>query len=73
SAQIREILISESAWEEMTCLFAPSLVARVYHRHYCHTILSEGAIIRAVYIHLPEIVMDPDPTPHPRWSNLSFR
>ncbi|MEA0177514.1 hypothetical protein SNA20_06805, partial [Escherichia coli] len=22
---IREILISESAWEEMTCLFAPSL------------------------------------------------
>ncbi|EZJ76256.1 putative inner membrane ABC transporter ATP-binding protein yddA [Escherichia coli 1-182-04_S3_C2] len=28
SAQIREILISESAWEEMTCLFAPSLVKR---------------------------------------------
>ena len=27
SAQIREILISESAWEEMTCLFAPSLSA----------------------------------------------
>jgi len=27
SAQIREILISESAWEEMTCLFAPSLDA----------------------------------------------
>ncbi|MBL7378027.1 phage tail protein, partial [Escherichia coli] len=27
SAQIREILISESAWEEMTCLFAPSLKA----------------------------------------------
>ncbi|MGF7653191.1 hypothetical protein AAGM63_28950, partial [Klebsiella pneumoniae] len=26
SAQIREILISESAWEEMTCLFAPSIV-----------------------------------------------
>ncbi|WP_117096973.1 hypothetical protein, partial [Klebsiella pneumoniae] len=25
-AQIREILISESAWEEMTCLFAPSLM-----------------------------------------------
>ncbi|WP_254055891.1 PTS sugar transporter subunit IIA [Klebsiella pneumoniae] len=25
---MREILISESAWEEMTCLFAPSLVAR---------------------------------------------
>ncbi|MCE0395224.1 hypothetical protein LVW13_17645, partial [Klebsiella variicola subsp. variicola] len=30
SAQIREILISESAWEEMTCLFAPSLVEFVY-------------------------------------------
>ncbi|MDO90948.1 hypothetical protein EB413_19845 [Salmonella enterica] len=30
SAQIREILISESAWEEMTCLFAPSLVDRVF-------------------------------------------
>lgn len=28
SAQIREILISESAWEEMTCLFAPSLTCR---------------------------------------------
>ncbi|MES5355750.1 hypothetical protein ABVL62_27405, partial [Klebsiella pneumoniae] len=27
SAQIREILISESAWEEMTCLFAPSLIS----------------------------------------------
>ncbi|RNQ22337.1 hypothetical protein BL174_00028050, partial [Klebsiella pneumoniae] len=34
SAQIREILISESAWEEMTCLFAPSLaiiILRVQH------------------------------------------
>ncbi|HEI2247985.1 hypothetical protein HUC33_22950 [Escherichia coli] len=29
SAQIREILISESAWEEMTCLFAPSLEREV--------------------------------------------
>ncbi|MBK2931280.1 curli production assembly/transport protein CsgE, partial [Klebsiella pneumoniae] len=27
SAQIREILISESAWEDMTCLFALSLKA----------------------------------------------
>ncbi|EAC1713383.1 hypothetical protein D9K00_22075 [Escherichia coli] len=32
SAQIREILISESAWEEMTCLFAPSLTLRVSFR-----------------------------------------
>ncbi|HAS1755605.1 TPA: hypothetical protein I4G56_08570 [Enterobacter asburiae] len=30
SAQIREILISESAWEEMTCLFAPSLITTVF-------------------------------------------
>lgn len=29
SAQIREILISESAWEEMTCLFAPSLTLKM--------------------------------------------
>ncbi|MCK6982378.1 hypothetical protein L8T69_16540, partial [Enterobacter roggenkampii] len=29
SAQIREILISESAWEEMTCLFAPSLAKSI--------------------------------------------
>ncbi|WP_252499524.1 LuxR C-terminal-related transcriptional regulator, partial [Escherichia coli] len=28
SAQIREILISESAWEEMTCLFASSFIGR---------------------------------------------
>ena len=28
SAQIREILISESTWEEMTCLFAPSLAEK---------------------------------------------
>ncbi|MGU9900877.1 hypothetical protein ACRXFS_27540, partial [Klebsiella pneumoniae] len=36
SAQIREILISESAWEEMTCLFAPSLTPTKYkpHRHF---------------------------------------
>ena len=31
SAQIREILISESAWEEMTCLFAPSLTDPSVH------------------------------------------
>ncbi|MFX2623798.1 hypothetical protein V6266_12045, partial [Enterobacter asburiae] len=31
SAQIREILISESAWEEMTCLFAPSLADENFH------------------------------------------
>ncbi|MCL3577430.1 hypothetical protein L6P49_27875, partial [Klebsiella pneumoniae] len=30
SAQIREILISESAWEEMTCLFAPSPDSHIF-------------------------------------------
>ncbi|MEI0134195.1 hypothetical protein R1M29_24805, partial [Klebsiella sp. 91194] len=34
SAQIREILISESAWEEMTCLFAPSTVSAVRARAF---------------------------------------
>nr|WP_209279661.1 hypothetical protein [Escherichia coli]QSM61997.1 Type-2 restriction enzyme EcoRII [Escherichia coli] len=34
SAQIREILISESAWEEMTCLFAPSLGIQYAASHY---------------------------------------
>ncbi|TPQ83978.1 hypothetical protein FH627_27700, partial [Klebsiella pneumoniae] len=34
SAQIREILISESAWEEMTCLFAPSLGTLSYPPAY---------------------------------------
>ncbi|CAH5100273.1 PTS system 2-O-alpha-mannosyl-D-glycerate-specific EIIABC component, partial [Klebsiella pneumoniae] len=33
SAQIREILISESAWEEMTCLFAPSLGSTGFENH----------------------------------------
>ena len=35
SAQIREILISESAWEEMTCLFAPSLDVAETDELYC--------------------------------------
>jgi hypothetical protein len=43
SAQIREILISESAWEEMTCLFAPSLAAlhnkRGFNRLGCDYLL----------------------------------
>ncbi|MGD2814779.1 hypothetical protein ACP8ZU_23500, partial [Escherichia coli] len=37
SAQIREILISESAWEEMTCLFAPSLPVEVLFLFYYHS------------------------------------
>ncbi|MDK6960077.1 hypothetical protein QP403_22915, partial [Klebsiella michiganensis] len=36
SAQIREILISESAWEEMTCLFAPSIDQRYNAAAHLH-------------------------------------
>ncbi|MTZ12099.1 hypothetical protein GNE73_28000 [Klebsiella pneumoniae] len=45
SAQIREILISESAWEEMTCLFAPSLTEGkpIVLRH-CYIHPNENAI-----------------------------
>ncbi|QEH83958.1 hypothetical protein CA697_009945 [Escherichia coli] len=42
SAQIREILISESAWEEMTCLFAPSLMLIIFYRGFPAT--SRGAV-----------------------------
>ncbi len=42
SAQIREILISESAWEEMTCLFAPSLAFGMY-AGYCGTLMTPMA------------------------------
>jgi hypothetical protein len=42
SAQIREILISESAWEEMTCLFAPSL----------ELISKEWSQLRAQYVRI---------------------
>ncbi len=47
SAQIREILINESAWEEMTCLFAPSLsptereILRFMSRGYSMTQIAE--------------------------------
>ncbi|HBW8537124.1 TPA: hypothetical protein MIX95_22240 [Klebsiella pneumoniae] len=40
SAQIREILISESAWEEMTCLFAPSLALFLF---FCRSGLSRAS------------------------------
>ncbi|WP_373271354.1 GNAT family N-acetyltransferase, partial [Klebsiella pneumoniae] len=43
SAQIREILISESAWEEMTCLFAPSLAQRITEpQSMMHTLVAEA-------------------------------
>ena len=41
SAQIREILISESAWEEMTCLFAPSLAGGRIKIHDRQELISE--------------------------------
>ena len=42
SAQIREILISESAWEEMTCLFAPSLAMLAQLTPFCQTLVITG-------------------------------
>ncbi|MBX4827492.1 hypothetical protein F3K27_23365 [Klebsiella grimontii] len=48
SAQIREILISESAWEEMTCLFAPSLVCALllgWHYVLAQRYCSESAAV----------------------------
>ncbi|RSF67685.1 hypothetical protein EGS97_28510 [Klebsiella pneumoniae] len=49
SAQIREILISESAWEEMTCLFAPSLGMEVL-RHSGYTITREDLLVAATLL-----------------------
>ncbi|MEH3261626.1 hypothetical protein POV01_22845, partial [Enterobacter roggenkampii] len=49
SAQIREILISESAWEEMTCLFAPSLKEKLLGRieaNYQYLLAREIATLR---------------------------
>ncbi|MDU6686850.1 MAG: competence protein ComJ [Enterobacteriaceae bacterium] len=50
SAQIREILISESAWEEMTCLFAPSL------SQWGKGNVSQGAVLYKDYV-----IFDPLP------------
>ncbi|EWD63068.1 hypothetical protein P825_02252 [Klebsiella pneumoniae UCI 22] len=44
SAQIREILISESAWEEMTCLFAPSLDGFAQHARRLREIIAFAKI-----------------------------
>ena len=63
SAQIREILISESAWEEMTCLFAPSLKSRGLHLQLNDTsaeqILNLAAVSRALDVshsHLRQLI-----------------
>ncbi|QLO78096.1 hypothetical protein HV306_13805 [Klebsiella grimontii] len=50
SAQIREILISESAWEEMTCLFAPSLAQ--YTRTPWYGLLISGLLAILVFSRL---------------------
>ncbi|MCV4775668.1 hypothetical protein OFM21_22700, partial [Escherichia coli] len=43
SAQIREILINESAWEEMTCLFALSLKSDTVKLNiYCQRMNKSG-------------------------------
>nr|MDN1842916.1 hypothetical protein [Escherichia coli] len=48
SAQIREILINESAWEEMTCLFAPSL--GIFVRKYAELGFYETLSLTANFI-----------------------
>ncbi|AYW30933.1 hypothetical protein CQP61_16555 [Escherichia coli] len=50
SAQIREILISESAWEEMTCLFAPSLACMTSYFVIVVTYKESDSLIFLVYI-----------------------
>ncbi|MCD9801521.1 sodium ion-translocating decarboxylase subunit beta, partial [Klebsiella pneumoniae] len=49
SAQIREILISESAWEEMTCLFAPSLMQVNFLQPVYNFTFSNGLIACIVF------------------------
>ncbi|WP_342587055.1 hypothetical protein [Klebsiella pneumoniae] len=51
---MREILISESAWEEMTCLFAPSLdgaelkaLSGIKFDHQAGTVLINGSQVQA--------------------------
>ncbi len=62
SAQIREILISESAWEEMTCLFAPSLVSLLrriafsYYDYKAYNFNIEKTDF--VVIHIPDQIGD---------------
>ncbi|MCB7705481.1 DUF2254 domain-containing protein, partial [Klebsiella pneumoniae] len=51
--QIREILISESAWEEMTCLFAPSLAFETLeHAIRADHIDSDRCLIKSIYYNL---------------------
>ncbi|EGM8848630.1 hypothetical protein IIM91_004097 [Escherichia coli] len=60
SAQIREILINESAWEEMTCLFAPSLTL-IAATLYSQERFDNGQIYSAWHLlPVPEEVDDQD-------------
>jgi hypothetical protein len=56
SAQIREILISESAWEEMTCLFAPSLSEDDLEQQCLQWFAEQGWEV----LHGPDIAPDGD-------------
>ena len=56
SAQIREILISESAWEEMTCLFAPSLSEDDLEQQCLQWFAEQGWDV----LHGPDIAPDGD-------------
>jgi uncharacterized membrane protein YeiH len=59
SAQIREILISESAWEEMTCLFAPSLghypLGWVKHPEYVIIVATAAVLTTIVALVMPHL------------------
>ncbi|KYJ18106.1 hypothetical protein AIZ02_23330, partial [Salmonella enterica subsp. enterica serovar Typhimurium] len=64
SAQIREILISESAWEEMTCLFAPSLDESVsisqMVKSYCADKKSTPRLIAKITDRVERIIAEDD-------------
>ncbi|CTQ05902.1 conserved hypothetical protein [Klebsiella variicola] len=57
--EVSLMLLNQTAMSKVWFTFG--LVARAYHRHKCHTCLNERAIIRAVYIHLPENLWTPIP------------
>ncbi|MGF7892601.1 conjugal transfer protein TraD, partial [Klebsiella pneumoniae] len=58
SAQIREILISESAWEEMTCLFAPSLGAEVAKALDCDVFTVDKELVLGMLLETPNLHPD---------------
>ncbi|SQR81607.1 membrane protein [Escherichia coli] len=56
-AQIREILISESTWEEMTCLFAPSLAVLIFTLTFLAEIIFSFPLL-VVRISLQELQLE---------------